>query len=77
MRIRRPRGITVQQLMVVTAIGFLGGVYIWKPLILKYRAESTEVKENSDNLKEKEPVGALTSSSVPANTVGGKTGINT
>lgn len=40
MQIRRPRGITVPQLMVVTAIGFLGGVYIWQPLILKYRNES-------------------------------------
>lgn len=40
MQIRRPRGVTVPQLMVVTAIGFLGGVYIWQPLILKYKNES-------------------------------------
>lgn len=66
MRIRRPRGITVQQLMVVTAIGFLGGVYIWKPLILKYRAEGTELKENRDNLKE--PILPPTPNSVPIKT---------
>lgn len=70
MRIRRPRGVTVQQLMVVTAIGFLGGVYIWKPLILKYRAEGTQPKENSHNLKE--PIGPITSNGVPANTIGKK-----
>jgi len=37
MQIRRPRGVTVPQLMVVTAIGVLGGIYIWQPLILKYK----------------------------------------
>lgn len=40
MRIRRPRGVTVTQLMIVTALGFLGGVYIWKPLIVKWRKEN-------------------------------------
>lgn len=46
MQIRRPRGVTVPQLMLVTAIGFLGGVYIWKPLILKYKNENQP--ENSE-----------------------------
>lgn len=40
MQIRRPRGVTVPQLMVVTAVGFLGGVYIWKPLILRFKDEN-------------------------------------
>lgn len=39
MYIRRPRGVTVPQLMVVTVIGFLGGIYIWKPLLLSYKAQ--------------------------------------
>lgn len=47
MQIRRPRGITTQQLMVVTAIGFLGGVYIWKPLILKWKNEENSKKDVS------------------------------
>lgn len=33
LRIPKPRGFTTIQLMVVTALGFGGGVYIWKPLI--------------------------------------------
>lgn len=47
MQIRRPRGVTVPQLMIVTAIGFLGGVYIWQPLIIKYKNESKS--ENTNN----------------------------
>lgn len=34
LRIRKPRGISTVQLMVVTLIGFAGGIYIWKPLFL-------------------------------------------
>lgn len=45
MQIRRPRGITVQQLMVVTALGFLGGVYIWQPLIVKWKKENSSKNE--------------------------------
>ncbi|TMW41438.1 hypothetical protein DOY81_012635 [Sarcophaga bullata] len=45
MHIRRPRGITVQQLMVVTALGFLGGVYIWQPLIVKWKKDNTDKKD--------------------------------
>lgn len=45
MQIRRPRGITVQQLMVVTALGFLGGVYIWQPLIVKWKKENSAKNE--------------------------------
>lgn len=48
MQIRRPRGVTVPQLMVVTALGVLGGVYIWQPLILKYK---------NDNKSDGEPAG--------------------
>ncbi|XP_075151632.1 uncharacterized protein LOC142225691 isoform X2 [Haematobia irritans] len=47
MQIRRPRGVTTQQLMVVTAVGFLGGVYIWKPLILKWKNESSSSNNTS------------------------------
>ncbi|XP_054745171.1 uncharacterized protein LOC129249396 [Anastrepha obliqua] len=65
MRIRRPRGVTVQQLMVVTAVGFLGGVYIWKPLILKFRSENTQQKEESV----KESALPVSSKAVPTNLV--------
>jgi len=57
MQIRRPRGVTVPQLMVVTAIGLLGGIYIWQPLILKYKnekkteAETPAVTETSGTTK--------------------------
>ncbi|XP_017464712.1 PREDICTED: uncharacterized protein LOC108358080 [Rhagoletis zephyria] len=64
MRIRRPRGITVQQLMIVTAVGFLGGVYIWKPLILKYRAES----EDPTGESVKESASTVSSSVLPTKT---------
>lgn len=47
MQIRRPKGVTVPQLMVVTAIGVLGGIYIWQPLILKYKNEK-KTEEGND-----------------------------
>lgn len=59
MQIRRPRGVTVPQLMVVTAIGFLGGVYIWQPLILKYKNDS---KSENTNNETSEAVAAATTS---------------
>lgn len=46
MQIRRPRGVTIPQLMVVTVIGVLGGVYIWQPLLIKYRNEQKAEKAN-------------------------------
>uniref|UniRef100_A0A1B0GPV3 Uncharacterized protein n=2 Tax=Phlebotomus papatasi TaxID=29031 RepID=A0A1B0GPV3_PHLPP len=39
MRIRRPRGIPNWQLMLTVAVGIFGGIYIYKPLFLKYRQE--------------------------------------
>lgn len=47
MQIRRPRGVTVTQLMVVTAVGFLGGVYIWKPLITKWKNDNSPKEQES------------------------------
>lgn len=35
MRIRKPRGLTTTQLMVTTVVGVLGGLYIYKPLLLE------------------------------------------
>lgn len=32
MRIYRPRGITNGQIVLVTVLGVIGGIYIWKPL---------------------------------------------
>lgn len=44
MRIRKPSGISTTQLLIITAVGFVGGVYIWQPLLLKLK------KENQANL---------------------------
>lgn len=35
-RIRKPRGLTTGQLVLVTVLGVFGGVYIWKPLLVQY-----------------------------------------
>ncbi|KAG8228448.1 hypothetical protein J437_LFUL009099 [Ladona fulva] len=37
MYIRRPRGVSFVEIALVTVLGFFGGIYIWKPLILEYR----------------------------------------
>lgn len=56
MRIRKPKDISTAQLLIVTAIGFCGGVYIWQPLLLKLK------KENESNLNstENSPAAAVT-----------------
>lgn len=42
MRIRRPRNISTSQLMVITAVGIISGVYIWKPLFEKLKSEEAQ-----------------------------------
>lgn len=44
MRIRRPRGITNTQILVVSTVGILGGVYIWKPLLERWKLEDKTTK---------------------------------
>lgn len=39
MRIRKPRHITTFQLIVVAAVGIIGGVYIYQPLFRKFLRE--------------------------------------
>lgn len=41
LRVRKPAGLSTIQLMVVTVIGFAGGVYIWKPLLQSYRKDQS------------------------------------
>ena len=65
MHIRRPRGITVQQLMVVTALGFLGGVYIWQPLIVKWKKDNSDKKDQIPETLSTTTVATNTSKSVP------------
>jgi len=57
-RIRKPRNISVPQLMLVTVLGVAGGFYIYRPLILNYRKELTEQNKlhnleetSTDNIK--------------------------
>lgn len=64
MQIRRPRGITVQQLMVVTALGFLGGVYIWQPLIVKWKKDNSDKKDQIPETLSTPTVATNTSKSV-------------
>lgn len=50
MRIRKPSGVSTTQILIITAIGFVGGVYIWQPLLLKLRKErepNLTLSENS------------------------------
>lgn len=44
MKIRRPKGITGLELGLVTIIGILGGIYIWKPVFVKLK----DTKEDKD-----------------------------
>lgn len=41
LRIRKPRGVTRGQLVLITILGVFGGVYIWKPLLVEYFAKTT------------------------------------
>lgn len=43
-RIRKPRGISTIQLLVVSVVGLVGGVYIWKPLFQNLRRQQNEEK---------------------------------
>lgn len=46
MRIRKPRNISTAQLMVVTVVGVLGGIYIWRPLLTKFRSEEITIEKS-------------------------------
>lgn len=45
LRIRKPRNFSFIQLTVVCAIGFLGGVYIYKPLLVNYFGDKGKPEE--------------------------------
>lgn len=45
MRIRKPTSITVPQLMIVTAVGVISGLYIYQPLFLRHKKDLAEKKE--------------------------------
>ncbi|XP_077299288.1 uncharacterized protein LOC143920323 [Arctopsyche grandis] len=59
MRIRRPRDISTLDLVVVTVLGVVGGVYIWRPIFDKRSAEQP---------KEAEALPKSTDSAATANT---------
>lgn len=44
LRIRRPKGITSTQLMVVIGVGVIAGSYIWQPLLIRYKKEQIALK---------------------------------
>lgn len=46
-RIRKPRGISLVQLMVVSVVGLVGGIYIWKPLFQELRRQKNEESSSS------------------------------
>jgi len=45
--VRRPRGIPGWQLGLVTGIGIIGGIYIWKPVFDK------RVRDKAENIAQK------------------------
>ena len=51
--IRRPRGIPGWQLGLVTGIGIIGGIYIWKPVfdkrVNKDKAENSPTMSDANN----------------------------
>lgn len=56
MRIYKPRGITNGQIVLVTILGVIGGIYIWKPLFEEHfprkkriQIETTEESESSNS----------------------------
>ncbi|KAK7793030.1 hypothetical protein R5R35_004461 [Gryllus longicercus] len=53
-RIRRPRGFSWVDLLVVSAAGIFAGSYIWKPLLLKYKEETTLHPQEDENLVKKQ-----------------------
>ncbi|MPC16551.1 hypothetical protein E2C01_009380 [Portunus trituberculatus] len=32
-------GVTIPQLAIISCVGILGGIYIWKPLLIRYKTE--------------------------------------
>lgn len=48
MRIRKPKHITIPQLAVVTAVGIVGGIYIYKPLFEKFWFGGEKVKVGTE-----------------------------
>lgn len=47
MKIRIPGRLTGIQLGLATVLGVLGGIYIWKPLLIQYK--ESEITRNSDS----------------------------
>lgn len=47
MRIYKPPGITRGQIILVSVIGVLGGVYIWKPLFADFFKEQNKLAEST------------------------------
>jgi hypothetical protein len=43
--IPRPRGLSFPQLALVTVVGVLGGIYIWRPLIAEHLKKQQEEKK--------------------------------
>lgn len=47
MKIRKPKHITPLQFLVVTAVGVIGGVYIYKPLFERYWFDKRRPKQEA------------------------------
>jgi len=39
LKIRKPKNFSIGQVLIVSVIGILTGVYIWQPLIVKHKKE--------------------------------------
>lgn len=54
MRIRRIRGISGQQLFVASAVGVLGGLYIWRPVFDQLHKNQNLPKPKEENVDNSE-----------------------
>jgi len=55
MRIRKPAGLSAIQVLVVSVVGTVGGVYIWRPGFVKRREEvATEAQQQQTQQEQQE-----------------------
>jgi uncharacterized protein YneF (UPF0154 family) len=48
LRIRKPRNFSILNIGVCLAIGVLGGLYIYKPLLIKYKNEELKQRDSKE-----------------------------
>lgn len=49
-RIKKPRGLTNTSLFIAITLGFVSGIYIYRPLLVKYKNDLSKSKESTQNV---------------------------